>query len=123
MKNDVKKLRVLRSKRAMRVRKKVRGNGICPRMSVVKSNAHIQVQIIDDEKGCTLASVATYDKEFRNTEFNKRNKTSAKQLGTRIAEKVKQLNISSVKFDRGQSKYHGTLAELANAARAGGLNF
>ncbi|MGM0440449.1 MAG: 50S ribosomal protein L18 [Chlamydiota bacterium] len=123
MQNKTIKLNNLRKKRAMRVRKKVRGNSECPRLSVVKSNAHIYAQLIDDTQGHTLASVGTLDKEFKSTDFNKKNKVSAKALGTRIAEKAKDLKIQKVNFDRGQFKYHGVLAELADAARAAGLKF
>jgi large subunit ribosomal protein L18 len=113
----------LRQKRQMRVRKHLRGNEIKPRLCVVKSNKHIQAQLIDDESGKTLGAVATFAKEFRNTEFNKRNKASAKKLGERIAEIAKEKNIKEVIFDRGPFKYHGVLAELADAARAAGLQF
>lgn len=113
----------LREKRALRVRKHLRGSSEKPRLSVVKSNLHIQVQIIDDETGKTLASTSTYSKEFRNTEFNKKNKASARKLGEQIAEIAKSKNIKEVVFDRGPFKYHGILAELANAARSNGLQF
>ncbi|MBA2369718.1 MAG: 50S ribosomal protein L18 [Candidatus Protochlamydia sp.] len=114
---------VLRSKRALRVRKKLRGTGAKPRLCVVKSNAHIQAQLIDDEAGITLGGTATFAKEFRNTEFSKKNKASARKLGEQIAEIAKSKNIKEVVFDRGPFKYHGILAELADAARAGGLQF
>lgn len=114
---------VLRKKRAIRVRKQLRGNATKPRLCVVKSNKHIQAQLIDDELGITLGSVATFSKELRNTEFNKKNKTAARKLGENIAEIAKSKEIKEVIFDRGSAKYHGILAELADAARAGGLQF
>lgn len=114
---------VLRKKRAIRVRKHLRGNAAKPRLCVVKSNKHIQAQLIDDELGITLGSIATFSKELRNTEFNKKNKTAARKLGENIAEIAKSKNIKEVIFDRGCAKYHGILAELADAARAGGLQF
>lgn len=123
MNNQAKKNEQLRQKRAQRVRKKLRGTSTKPRLCVVKSNCHIQAQLIDDESGCTLGGTATFAKEFRNTEFNKKNKTSARKLGEQIAEIAKSKNIKEVVFDRGPFKYHGILAELANAARAGGLQF
>lgn len=113
----------LRVKRALRVRKHLRGTSAKPRLCVVKSNCHIQVQLIDDETGQTLGGTATFAKEFRDTEFNKRNKASARKLGEQIAEIAKGKNIKEVVFDRGPFKYHGILAELADAARAGGLQF
>lgn len=110
-------------RRAMRVRQHVRGTHEKPRMCVVKTNKQIQVQIIDDEKGVTLASLSTNSKEVRKTEFSKRNKASAKFLGEKIAEKAKALGVGQVVFDRGPFKYHGILAELATAARSSGLQF
>lgn len=117
------KSNMLRGKRALRVRKHLRGTGVKPRLCVVKSNSHIQAQLIDDETGRTLGGTATFAKEFRNTEFNRKNKASARKLGEQIAEIAKSKNIKEVVFDRGPFKYHGILAELANAARAGGLQF
>jgi len=114
---------VLRKKRAMRVRKHLRGNASKPRLSVVKSNKHIHAQLVDDEAGKTLGCVSTFGKELRNTEYNKKNKTSARKLGELIAGIAISKNIKEVIFDRGSAKYHGILAELADAARAGGLQF
>ncbi len=110
-------------KRAMRVRKKIQGTVAKPRMCVVKTNKHIQVQLINDEAGVTLASLSTHSKELRTTEHAKKNKASAKALGEMIAEKAKKLGITQVVFDRGPFRYHGILAELANGARASGLQF
>ncbi len=113
----------LRQKRALRVRKHLRGSSTKPRLCVVKSNCHIQAQLIDDESGVTLCGISTCDKDFRNTEFNRKNKASARKLGEHIAEAAKSKNIKECVFDRGPFKYHGILAELADAARAGGLDF
>lgn len=123
MRNTLIKSNKIRRRRAMRVRQNIMGTQSKPRLSVFKSNCHIQAQLIDDETGATLGSIGTFSKEFRKTEFSKKNKTSAKKLGERIAEIAKEKNIKEVVFDRGQFKYHGILAELANAARAGGLQF
>ena len=123
MNNLAKKNSQLRQKRALRVRKHLNGTSSKPRLCVVKSNNHIQAQLIDDEAGRTLGGVATFSKEFRETEFNKKNKASARKLGEQIAEIAKSKNIKEVIFDRGPFKYHGILAELADAARAGGLQF
>lgn len=113
----------LRQKRTWRVRKKLCGTAERPRLCVVKSNCHISAQLIDDATGTTLASASTKSKIFRDTEFGRKNKASAKKLGEHIAEMAKEKNIREVIFDRGPFKYHGILAELANAARAGGLQF
>jgi len=113
----------LREKRKMRVRKALRGSAEKPRLCVLKSNKHIQVQLIDDEKGITLASVATFSKEHKNTELGKKSKASAKVLGEKIAGKAIELGCKEIVFDRGPFKYHGVLAELANGAREAGLKF
>lgn len=112
-----------REKRKLRVRKTLRGNHEKPRMCVFKSNKHIGVQLIDDEKGITICSAATIDKDFQGSDFCKKTKDSAKKVGAKIAEIAKKHNISEVIFDRGRFKYHGLLAELAEGARASGLKF
>lgn len=113
----------LREKRAHRVRKKLRGTKECPRLCVVKTNANIDVQIIDDEAGNTLAHVNTFSTEYKKKKYGKKNKETAKKLGEKIAELAKQKNIHKVIFDRGPFKYHGILAVLADAAREKGLLF
>lgn len=110
-----------RKMRTLRVRKHVRGSSEKPRLCVVKSGLHLYVQLIDDEKAVTLASVSTLSKEFQNTEYNRKNKESGKQLGLKIAQIAKQKNVNSVVFDRGRSKYHGVVASVADGAREGGL--
>lgn len=123
MRNTVIRNSELKRKRALRVRKKIHGSSNKPRLCVVKTNQHIHVQLIDDDAGLTLGSISTFAKEFRNTEFSRKNKTSAKKLGERIAEIAKGQNIKEVVFDRGPFKFHGILAELAQAARDAGLQF
>lgn len=113
----------LRIKRAFRVRRKTTGTTERPRLSVRKTNRNIMVQLIDDEQGKTLAAVSTLDKEFQKTDVAKKNKESAKKLGEAIADKALKLNVKEVIFDRGFSKYHGILAELAEGARQKGLIF
>lgn len=108
-------------RRARRVRKNLRGTADKPRLCVQKTNKHIFAQIIDDEAGKTLVCTSTFSKDLGNTEFNKKNKASARKLGEILSERAKEQNISCVVFDRGPSKYHGVLAELADAAREGGL--
>ncbi len=123
MNRQQQKIKKRKLSRALRVRKKLRGSSLRPRMCVVKSNKHIEVQLIDDEAGLTLGSTSTLSKEFRNTEFKSKSKASAAKLGERIAEIANENNVKEVIFDRGPHKYHGVLAELANAARSGGLQF
>jgi len=111
----------VRKMRTMRVRKRLRGNQEKPRLSVFKSAKHLYVQLIDDEQAVTLVSTSTQGKEFQQTEYNRKNKPSAKQLGLKIAELAKERNVSTVVFDRGRFKYHGVIAAVADGAREGGL--
>lgn len=112
-----------RRKRVLRVRRTLKGSAEKPRLSVIKSNKHLSVQLIDDDKRVTVASTGTMTKEFRDGKFGKKSKEAAKQIGTKIAELAKKNQIERVIFDRGRYKYHGLIAELANAAREAGLQF
>jgi large subunit ribosomal protein L18 len=111
-----------RIKRALRVRRKLRGNQEKPRMSVMKSHRHLAVQLIDDEKGVTLAAASTQMKKFRG-KTTTANKKAAQLIGAEIGALAKSQNITAVTFDRGFYKYHGVLATLAEAAREAGLKF
>lgn len=110
-----------RNTRTLRVRKNLRGNQEKPRLCVIKTARHIHVQLIDDTNSKTLASISTLSKEFRTTEFKRKNKESGKKLGLRIAELALGKSISTVVFDRGRFKYHGVIASVADGAREGGL--
>jgi len=123
MKNEIIRKHTLQNKRKMRVRKQLNGTANKPRLCVIKSNKHVHAQLIDDESGKTLASIGTFSKQFKGTEFAKKGKESAKRLGQEVATQASKLNIKEIIFDRGPFKYHGILAELANAAREGGLQF
>ncbi|MBS0624838.1 MAG: 50S ribosomal protein L18 [Verrucomicrobia bacterium] len=123
MDNSLKRRKTARASRLMRVRKALRGSSEKPRLSVFKSNQHIYAQLIDDEKGVTLAGVGSVSKSLKGTSFNAKSKESAREVGTRIAEMAKSKNVSTVIFDRGRCKFHGIVAELANAAREAGLQF
>jgi large subunit ribosomal protein L18 len=123
MRTIVKEKQRLRQKRAWRVRKHINGTANRPRLSVHKTNKHIHVQLIDDETGTTLGSASSFEKKYRDTEFGRKNKEAARKLGESIAQIAKEKNIKEVIFDRGPFKYHGILAELADAARKAGLQF
>jgi large subunit ribosomal protein L18 len=113
-----------RKKRALRVRKHVRGSGEIPRLSVHKSNQHLFVQLIDDEQGLTLAGIGTMSKDLaKGKKSLRKSRDHAKEVGTKIAQLAKEKNINTVIFDRGRYKYHGLIADLANAAREAGLKF
>ena len=89
-----------------------------PRLLVNKTNAHIFVQLIDIQNAKTLASSSSVQLKLPNG-----NRENAKKVGEDIAKKILKLGISEVSFDRGGSKYHGRVLELANAAREAGLKF
>jgi large subunit ribosomal protein L18 len=111
-------------RRKVRVRKALssRLNGR-PRLSVFRSSKNIYVQLIDDAAGKTLASASTMEKEFRTTIKKGADKAAAEAVGKLIAERAKKAGIKDVVFDRGGYIYHGRVKALAEAARAGGLNF
>lgn len=122
MDNSLIKRNRKRIKRAERVRQKLRGTAEKPRLTVMKSSKHLAVQLIDDEKGVTLAAMSTQMKKFRSKKLTS-NKESARVIGAELAELAKSKDITTVVFDRGFYKYHGVIAELANAAREAGLQF
>ena len=109
-----------RTRRHIRVRRKVSGTAECPRLCVYRSNTNLYVQIIDDVAGNTLVSASTLDKEIKT---KKSNKEAAKELGALIAKKALAKKIKTVVYDRGGYIYHGVVKELAEAARAAGLEF
>jgi large subunit ribosomal protein L18 len=119
MDTSFKKREISRKRRKFHNRKKIKGTDLVPRMNVNKSNKHLYVQLIDDENRTTLACVSTISKENKM----KKSKDAAKKIGKEIAELAKKKKINAVIFDRGRFKYHGLIAELANAAREAGLQF
>jgi large subunit ribosomal protein L18 len=121
MDNSLIKRNLCRQRRVWRVRKKVRGDDMKPRLSVYKSNQHISAQVIDDQNHRTLFSAGTQHAVF-NKEGRKR-KDCAREIGRLIAEKAKEHAITTVVFDRGRYKFHGIIAELAAGAREAGLRF
>ncbi len=110
-----------RKARHSRIRTNLIGTSSTPRMNVFRSNKQISVQLIDDEKGITLVSASSVDKDLKIK--NGGNIEAAKLVGKSIAEKAKKLKIKSVVFDRGGYLYHGRVAALAEAARENGLEF
>lgn len=112
-----------RVRRSFRVRKHVRGTAVKPRLSVFKSNQHLFAQLIDDEAGVTLVSSGTMVKALREKDFSRKSKGAAREIGLLLAKAAQEKGIQKVVFDRGHYKYHGLLAEIANAARETGLQF
>ena len=111
----------MRIERHKRIRKSISGNEERPRLNVFRSNANITAQIIDDEKGVTLVSASTLEKDL-NIE-NGGNIEAAKKIGAEIAKRAKKAKITKVVFDRGGYLYHGRVKALAEAARENGLEF
>ncbi len=112
----------LLKRRSMRTRAHLRRKGGGrPRLSVHRSLKNIYVQIIDDSKGVTLASASTLDEGLRKNAGC--NREAAEQVGKMIAERAKAAGVTQVVFDRGGYIYHGRVKALADAARAGGLDF
>jgi len=105
--------------RKKRVRAVISGTADCPRLCVSRSNKFMYVQVIDDTKGVTLASVHT--KELKTEKATKVD--SSHELGKAIAAKALQKNVNKVVFDRAGNRYHGRLKALADGAREGGLKF
>jgi large subunit ribosomal protein L18 len=110
-----------RTRRHFRLRKKVAGSTVRPRLVVTRSARHIGVQVVDDSVGRTLASASTLEADLRSNDGDKTAK--ARKVGELIAERAKAAGVSSVVFDRGGDKYHGRIAALADAAREAGLEF
>ena len=111
----------MRVARHERIRKDLKGTADRPRLNVFRSNANITAQIIDDEKGVTLVSASTREKELNIK--NGGNVEAAKLLGAEIAKRAKKAKIKKVVFDRGGYLYHGRVKALAEAARENGLEF
>ena len=121
---QMKQKRERRERAHMRIRQRVRGNSERPRLSVFKSLRYISVQLIDDEKGNTLAQASSADAEIRQQLTGSlSNKDAAKLVGETIAQRAKAKGIEKVVFDRGGYVYHGNVKTLADAAREKGLQF
>jgi large subunit ribosomal protein L18 len=115
--------RAPREKRHYRLRRWVRGTAARPRLAVFRSLNHIYAQVVDDETGRTLVAADSRSKEFRTGQPRGGNVAAAKAVGTLLAERAKAAGLARVVFDRGGFKYHGRVKALADAARAGGLEF
>jgi large subunit ribosomal protein L18 len=109
-----------RDRRHARLRKKVEGTAVRPRLVVTRSARHVFVQVVDDSKGFTLASASTLEADLRSFDGDKTAK--ARKVGELVAERAKTAGIEAVVFDRGGSKYAGRVAAVAEGAREGGLN-
>ncbi len=117
----VTKARLLQNRR-WRIRKKVTGTALRPRLAVRFTAKHLYAQAINDEASTTLVFLSSLDPELRKQKL-KANIASAKTLGVAFAAKAKAAGIQSVVFDRSGARYHGKVKAFADAARAGGLVF
>jgi large subunit ribosomal protein L18 len=113
----------IRLRKHERVRKKVKGTPERPRLNVFRSLKNIYVQVIDDTTGTTLVSASSLDEAIKGKIAYGGNKEAAKEVGKLIAQKAIEKGIKQVVFDRGGYLYHGRVAELAEGAREGGLEF
>ena len=112
---------VSRSRRHSRVRKKVTGTTARPRLVVFRSARHIEVQVVDDSVGKTLASASTMEADVRAVDGDKT--TKAQTVGKLVGERAKDAGVTAVVFDRGGYRYHGRVAAVADGAREAGLEF
>ena len=108
-----------RLRRRRRVRAKIRGSAERPRVSVFRSNRGISAQLIDDERGHTVAAVNWTEPELRELP----RMDQARRAGELLAERAKAAGVESAVFDRGGYQYHGRVKALAEGAREGGLIF
>lgn len=123
--NQIKHKLQQRANRQSRIRAKISGNAARPRLSIFRSNRHIVAQLIDDQKGMTIA---VCDDMNMDAGKEKKGDLSGKQLrafevGMAIAKKAQELKTKQVIFDRGGYRYHGRVKNLAEGARKGGLEF
>lgn len=102
-----------------RIREKVTGTTERPRLNVYRSLSHVYAQVIDDQKGVTLASASSLELKLKTGG----NVASAKEIGKAIAERATAKGVKKVVFDRGGYLYHGRIKALADAAREAGLEF
>ena len=103
-----------------RIRRKVKGSTERPRLAIYRSLNHIYAQVIDDERGKTIVSASTTEKDLKGNTGG--NLDAARRVGRAIAERAIANGISSVVFDRGGYVYHGRVKALTDAAREAGLN-
>ena len=111
-----------RLRRAKKTRSHIRRLGK-PRLTVHRSGRHIYAQVISAEGGSVIAAASTVQKDLRTDLTSTSNKDAAKAVGKAVGEKAVAAGITNVAFDRSGYRYHGRIAELADAARESGLKF
>ena len=110
------------AKRHKRIRKKISGTSVRPRLCIAKTLRHLYAQIIDDEARITLVQASTLEPTFGD-ELRGSNTAAAEKLGAVLAERAKEKGVPCVVFDRGGHVYHGVIKAFAEACRKGGLQF
>jgi len=124
MRDKKKTKKELSERRRKRVRKKIKGSGLRPRLAVYKSLNHIYVQLINDEEQRTLVGASSLTPEIKKSLDDKKTRTEiSKSVGTYMAKLAKDKGISKIVFDRNRYRYHGRVRSLAEGAREGGLEF
>lgn len=120
----IKKNNNLRLRSKISIRKKISGTTEKPRLTVYRSLKNVYAQIIDDTTGKTLAAASSHSKELAEEIKSAKGKVSkSKLVGSLLAKKALEKNISVVVFDRNGYRYHGRIQALADGAREGGLKF
>ncbi|MDR1625682.1 MAG: 50S ribosomal protein L18 [Spirochaetia bacterium] len=109
-----------KSRRKLRVRKKVYGTPERPRMTIFRSNKHTYIQVVDDTTGRTLVSASNREKELASV---KNTVSEAGKIGEAAAQRMKEANITKVVFDRNGYLYHGVVKAVADGARKAGIEF
>jgi len=112
-----------RERARRRYRATVRGTAGRPRLSVYRSLRYLYAQLVDDDRGTTIAAASTLEKDLAGSLASTANREAAKKLGGLIAERAKAEGVESVVFDRGGFAFHGVIREIAEGARAAGLKF
>ena len=123
LKNKIIAKRVRDDRLRKRIRDKVKGTEVRPRVHVFKSNVYIYTQVINDDTGAVLASASTLEPAFKDKSKNGKNKAASVQLGEMLAQRLKDKKIEHVVFDRGTYPYHGRVKALADAMREKGIRF
>ncbi len=112
-----------RTRRQLRVRRRMFGTSERPRLAVFRSSKHIYAQIIDDSAGRTLVAASSLDDDVRSKVKSGGNKQAAEVVGSVLGTRAKEKGIDKVAFDRRHYKFHGRVQALADAVRKAGLQF
>ena len=109
-----------RSRRKKHIRKNLKGNSACPRMTVYRSNKKMYIQVVDDDKGETILSASSLEKDLKDL---KNCVSDADKLGEVVGDRLKKKKIKRIVFDRNGYKYHGIIKAIADGTRKKGIEF